>query len=130
MGSQCDLYQTSLTELVKRQVTFKINHSRQRKYLYSDKPGGLGHVWQRKVFTSLIMGVPFPNFEINIDKIKNIVWIEDGQQRYRTFFAIVNDMVKLPDLSTLGDEYSKYSNMCFSELPENLQEQILSLIHI
>ena len=124
MGSQWDLYQTSLTELVKSQVTFKINHSRQRKYLYSDKPGGLGNEWQRKVFTSLIMGVPFPNFEINIDKIKNIVWIEDGQQRYRTFFAIVNDMVKLPDLSTLGDEYSKYSNMCFSELPENLQEQI------
>ena len=66
MGSQWDLYQTTLTELVKRQVTFKINHSRQRKYLYSDKQGGVGHEWQRKVFTSLIMGVPFPNFEIHI----------------------------------------------------------------
>jgi len=124
MGSQWDLYQTTLTELVKRQVTFKINHSRQRKYLYTDKQGQVGHEWQRKVFVSLIMGVPFPNFEIHIDRDKNIIWIEDGQQRYRTFYAIVNDMVKLPDLSTLGAEYSKYSNMCFSELPQKLQEQI------
>jgi hypothetical protein len=124
-GPNWDLYQTSLTELVKRQRTFQINHSRQRKYLYTDKAGGLGHEWQRKVFVSLIMGVPFPNFEIHIDTKTNIIWIEDGQQRYKTFYAIISDMVKLPsDLLKLGDEYSQYSGMCFSELPMKLQDKI------
>jgi hypothetical protein len=73
-----------------------------------------------------MMGVPFPNFEINIDHKKNNIWIEDGQQRYKTFYAITNDMVKLPDLSSLGSEYSGYSNMCFSELPLKIQNQIFN----
>lgn len=118
-----DLFSTSLEKLVVRGTTFVINHNRQRKYLFKDKPANTGHVWQRNIFVSLIMGVPFPQFEIHIDG--NKIWIEDGQQRYRTFQAIVNDMVKLPkDLSALGDEYVPYQNMCFSELPADIQNKI------
>lgn len=123
MGDQWDLFKTTLEKFVVRETTFQINHQRQRKYLFQDRPGNAGDVWQRNVFVSLIMGIPFPQFEINVDG--NVIWIEDGQQRYRTFSAIIKDMVKLPkDLSFLGDEYTQYQNMCFSELPASLQNKI------
>ena len=125
LGPKWDLYQASLSELVIRQTQFKVNHQRQRKYLYKDTKGGVGHIWQRKIFVSLLMGTPIPQFEIHIDKKNNIVWIEDGQQRYYTFYAIINDNIKLPyDLSEYGSEYVKYEGMCWSELPESVHTNI------
>lgn len=123
LGENWELLSTTLESFTVRDVTFVINHQRQRKYLFQDRPGGKGHEWQRNVFVSLIMGVPFPQFEVN--KQGNKYFIEDGQQRYRTFQAITSDMVKLPhDLSKLGADYVDYQGMCFSELPTELQNKI------
>jgi len=120
-----EMFHARLQDIVVRNAIFKINHQRQRKYLFRDTVGGNGHPWQRDVFVSLIIGQPFPQFEINIDD--NIIWIEDGQQRYRTFQAITSNMVKLPtNLSELGDEYVSYEGMCFDELPIDVQERILN----
>ena len=123
LGPKWDLFQTTIEKFVVRETTFQINHQRQRKYLFQDRIGGLGDTWQRNIFVSLLTGIPFPQFEINI--AGKVIWIEDGQQRYRTFRAILRDMVKLPsDLSFIGDEYVPYGGMVFSELPTHIQQKI------
>jgi 5-methylcytosine-specific restriction endonuclease McrA len=125
LGPQWNLFQTTLEKFIVRGTTFVINHQRQRKYLFQDRPGGTGDIWQRNIFVSLLMGIPFPQFEVNVDG--NLVWIEDGQQRYRTFQAILNDMVKLPkDLSMLGEEYTQHQNKVFSELSGDIRQKIFN----
>lgn len=122
-----NLFKTTLKDFTSRKVTFQINHQRQRKYLFQDRPSGSGHTWQRNVFVSLVMGTPFPQFEIHVSKDGKIIWIEDGQQRYRTFQAILDNMVKLPsDLSQFGEDYVQFENMVLSELPMKIQNKIFN----
>tara|TARA_Y100000389_G_scaffold75588_1_gene72251 strand:+ start:2201 stop:3745 length:1545 start_codon:yes stop_codon:yes gene_type:complete len=79
----------------------KYSKNFQRYYLFYNKIGDPGHEWQRNLFLSII----------NYEPIGQIEWVKtvhengkvtttseslDGQQRTKTFLAIMGSLVKLP----------------------------------
>ena len=135
LGSSHEMYKTSIGNLLKNFYKIGIQRKRQRKYLYNDIPGGKGHNWQRELFLSLLVGIPiggfmFTQMEIQDQdedgeiKIKIVYLNEDGQQRMYTTIAIINNMVKLPDVIPYRG-YEQYAGKQFSQLPQKLQDKIL-----
>lgn len=131
LGSSHAMYKTSIGNLLKNFYKIGIQRKRQRKYLYNDIPGGKGHKWQRELFLSLLVGIPmgefmFTQMEIEDEdgNIKIVYLNEDGQQRMYTTIAIINNMVKLPDVIPYRG-YEQYAGKQFSQLPQKLQDKIL-----
>jgi len=95
IGTDWELHSTTFKEIATNSQ-IKINASRQRQYLFKDTIGSPGHRWQRELFGSLYKGEPLPQFEISVDN-NGVLWLDDGQHRMRTFRAIRNGAVKLPN---------------------------------
>ena len=140
LGEKYTLYKTSIADLKIGSSRIGIQRRRQRKYLFNDMPGGPGHSWQRNIFASLLVGNPIGMFELTIIHDENShtdepnyekYLIEDGQQRYFTIMAILDNKIKLPsDLSSYGHEYSAYRNKLFCDLPVPKQHEIFSRVLI
>ena len=140
LGDQYTLYKTTIGDLRIGSSRIGIQRRRQRKYLFNDIPGGPGHSWQRNVFASLLVGNPIGMFELTIIQDENSdskevnyekYLIEDGQQRYFTIMAIIDNKIKLPsDLSSYGDEYSTSENKLFCDLPLQQQDEIFNRVLI
>lgn len=96
-------------------------------------------VWKPKAkaffMDSVIRGLPVPIVFIrertNVDTLKTIREIVDGQQRLRTIFSfvdpkLVKDFDATRDEFTLDETYTpELSGMGFSELPKDVKQQIL-----
>ncbi len=103
-----------------------VQRRRQRKYLFNDVEGGPGNAWQRNLFASLVIGDPIGYFEATIVDDDKIL-IEDGQQRYYTLIAILENKIKLPhNMSSYGDDFKKYENKLFKDLHPDLRKQIFA----
>jgi hypothetical protein len=103
-----------------------VQRRRQRKYLFNDVEGGPGNAWQRNLFASLVIGDPIGYFEATIVDDDKIL-IEDGQQRYYTLIAIIENKIKLPhNMSSYGDDFKKYENKLFRDLHPDLRKQIFA----
>ena len=57
-----------------------------------DKKKGTGAAWQQTLFHALVAKKPISEMEMNFE---SVLWIEDGQQRFYTIIAILNDCIKI-----------------------------------
>jgi hypothetical protein len=108
---------------------YGINPRTQRKYLFKDIIGGNGDKWQSEIFKTIILRNPLPQIELsanlNEDDLLKFL-IQDGQQRFRTIGAILNDCVKLPkSIEKHGSEYAGMGNKHFSQLSPELQSKVM-----
>ena len=79
----------------------KYSKNFQRYYLFYNKIGDPGHEWQRNLFLSIINYEPIGQIEWvkTVDENGKVTTTSeslDGQQRTKTFLAIMSSLVKLP----------------------------------
>lgn len=79
----------------------KYSKNFQRYYLFYNKIGESGHDWQRNLFLSIINYEPIGQIEWvkTVDENGKVTTTSeslDGQQRTKTFLAIMGSLVKLP----------------------------------
>jgi hypothetical protein len=128
-----NLCSMSIGDLKVSQSQVGVQRRRQRKYLFNDVLGGPGHPWQRNLFASLLVGNPIGIFEATLigqdksNQNEERMLIEDGQQRYYTTMAILDNKIKLPNnMREYGKQYEQYANKLFKDLHPDLRERIFS----
>jgi hypothetical protein len=129
-NEQWGRYTITLSDMIILDNMYGINYRTQRKYLFKDVKNGSGSPWQRQLFKTAILLNPIPQLELSAnlneeDQIKFLV--QDGQQRFRTFGAIINDCVRLPkSIEKCGKEYKGMGNKLFSQLTAELQAKLMT----
>lgn len=129
-GDRWGKYLITVGDLQNLEMKYGINTRTQRKYLFKDVLKSSGAPWQRNLFASFLLNNPLPQFEIsaNLDVDGNVKFlIQDGQQRYRTLGAILSGCVKTPKyIEELNDKYVGWGNKLYSDLPIELQTEIMN----
>lgn len=105
-------------EWEKKRNNLVLNPKFQRRSVWTDKAKSF-------LMDTIIRGKPIPKFfirqSINVSTKSTVREVVDGQQRLRTILAFIKD-----GFSISKRHNADYGGLLFSELPEDVQTQILS----